>query len=79
MSASGAGMEDVPPPIMSATNPVFDANHDDNYKGKRHDLQFCRRSTVVFLLYLPVVFAFGMFFTEMGYGATTFKGARACR
>ena len=29
--------------------------------------------------YLPLIFAFGMCYTEMGYGATTFKGeCQAC-
>jgi hypothetical protein len=77
MSATDAGMEDVPPPSMHA-NPVYDPNHDDNYKGKSKDGQFCKRSTFVFLLYLPVIFAFGMCYTEMGYGASTFKGAHVC-
>ena len=74
MDATSAGLETESPASMEKiSNPLGnDANHDSNYKGKA-DEGFGKRTLVMWLLYLPVIFLFGMCYTEMGYGATTFK------
>jgi hypothetical protein len=74
-SASGMGIETETPASMSTIgNPVFaDPNTNANYKAGLEE-GFASRTAGVFALYLPLIFAFGMCYTEMGYGATTFKG-----
>ena len=48
------------------------ANTSENFE---EDPSFATRTIALFFLHLPVVFMFGMCFTEMGYGATVQKGA----
>ena len=57
MDATSAGLETESPASMGKiSNPLGnDANHDSNYKGKA-DEGFGKRTLVMWLLYLPVIF-----------------------
>ena len=67
----GIEIEAGMPPSQSSIGAGADKNSNENY-GKKEG--FAGRTIAVWLLYLPLIFCFGMCYTEMGYGATTFKG-----
>jgi hypothetical protein len=67
----GIEIEAAMPPSQSSIGAGADKNSNENYGEKEG---FAGRTIAVWLLYLPLIFCFGMCYTEMGYGATTFKG-----
>ena len=69
-----AGMENEAAESASPAD-AGDGEHKNSNANYENESSFASRTIMVWLLYLPLIFCFGMCYTEMGYGATTFKGA----